>query len=114
MIKASIDNVIKKFPGELFIPYETIWAKYDSNGHMIDAQYTEEAAMYANSHGEGTYTEANVGVKGYYSSSYPYETAWVKYNSKNEVIDAIFSDSAPGGGYIKSDIASVNANLSQT
>ena len=112
MVKSSINNIIKNYPGELFIPYETMWAKYDTNGNVIGVQYTQEAADYANSHGDGTYEETNVGVKGYYTSSNPYETVYIKYNSKNKVIDAIFGKD-PGNGYVLSDVASVTENLSQ-
>lgn len=112
LVNASIKDIIKNYPGELFIPYEKMWAKYDKNGNIIDVQYTEEAASYAEKTNGGHYEEVNTGVKGTYTSSYPYETAWVKYNSSGGIIDVIFTGDTAPNGYKKADVASIYSNIS--
>ena len=112
LVNASIKDIIKNYPGELFIPYEKMWAKYDRNGNILDVQYTKEAASYAESINGGHYEEVNTGVKGTYTSSYPYETAWVKYNSNGGIVDVIFTGDTAPNGYRKADVASIYSNIS--
>ena len=60
MIRASINDIISTYPGELFIPYETIYIGSDET-----VQYTKEAAeaAYGNN-----YTATTVGIKDYFES----------------------------------------------
>lgn len=62
LMRGSINDILNTYPGELFVPYETLYVQNDGDG----VQYTEEAARLA--WGEGNYTAVNNGIKGYYTS----------------------------------------------
>lgn len=60
LIRASINDILKTYPGELFIPTETIY--YDGNGNV---QYSEDAAKSA--FGDG-YASKVTGLYDFYKS----------------------------------------------
>ena len=72
MMRVSINNILKKFPGELYVPYETLYAGQDGS-----VQYTEEAAIAA--FGVGNYKIVRSGIKGYYTSFENRESRVVTY-----------------------------------
>lgn len=78
LMRVSIDNIIKNYPGELFIPYETIYVSKDGSG----VQYTEEAAIAE--FGEDGYVAQRSGIKGYYTSMENREYRIVKDNCGEE------------------------------
>ena len=63
LIRVSIDDIIKRYPGELFAPYETIYVP-SAGGNGV--QYAKDAAEAA--FGSGGYKSKKVGLKGYYTS----------------------------------------------
>lgn len=64
LMRTSVENILKHYPGELYIPYEVLYVK--KNGDDSDVQYTKEAAKYA--WGENGYECKKSGIKGYYTS----------------------------------------------
>ena len=79
LMRVSIDDILKNYPGELFVPYETLYIAKDGSG----VQYTEEAAIGA--FGKNGYTIERSGIKGYYTSSESRETRVVKDSCGNDV-----------------------------
>lgn len=70
LIRVSINDILKNYPGELYVPYEILYS--GSSG----VQYTEEAAKQAG----GTYEPVIQGIKGYYTSFEINKTRDVKYH----------------------------------
>lgn len=69
LMRVSVNDILKNYPGELFTPSETIYVKKnDETGAHI--QYTEMAAQAA--FGRNGYDTKSVGIKSYYTS---FETA---------------------------------------
>lgn len=63
LMRTSIDDILKHYPGELFIPYETVYVNKSSN---TEIQYTKEAAIEA--YGINGYNTIETGILGYYTS----------------------------------------------
>jgi len=66
LMRVSIEDILKNYPGELFIPYETIYTGTTTvdEQSITGVQYTEEAAEAA----FDSYASVNTGIKGYYTS----------------------------------------------
>ena len=62
LMRGSINDILNTYPGELFVPYETLYVEKDGDG----VQYTEEAAIQAE--WPSGYIAVNNGIKGYYTS----------------------------------------------
>ena len=80
LMRVSIDDILKNYPGELFIPYETLYVAKDGSG----VQYTEEAAIA--SFGEDGYTVERSGIKGYYTSMEQRESRVVKDSCGEDMV----------------------------
>ena len=78
LMRVSVNNILKKFPGELYVPYETLYIGNDGS-----VQYTEEAAKVA--FGEGNYKVVRSGIKGYYTSFENRESRIVTYECNDGV-----------------------------
>ncbi len=74
LIRVSINDILKNYPGELFVPYETLYS--GSTG----IQYTEEAAKEA---WGNNYKPIRSGIKGYYTSFETKKTREVKYSCED-------------------------------
>lgn len=62
LIRVSVNDILRTYPGELFTPYEKLYVSKDGG----KVQYTEEAAKQA--FGENGYNVVIQGIKGYYTS----------------------------------------------
>lgn len=80
LMRVSIDDILKNYPGELFIPYETLYVAKNGNG----VQYTEEAAIAE--FGKNGYTVERSGIKGYYTSSENRESRVVKDSCGEDMV----------------------------
>ncbi len=73
LMRVSIDDILKRYPGELYAPYETLY--FFDNG---DVQYTKEAADAEKEALGINYRERKLGVKGYFTSFENRKTRVVK------------------------------------
>lgn len=73
LMRGSVNNILKNYPGELFIPYETLYIGEDGS-----VQYTKEAADLA--FGEGNYKIERRGIKGYYTSFEKRKSRIIEYD----------------------------------